>query len=446
MRYLAHHDVLTGLANRISFKNRVTEALKPTGRRLRRGALHLIDLYRFKEINDTLGHAIGDQLLQQVAERLVRQLRADDFIARLGSDEFAILQSNAASEDHAKGFAERMLEAFEDVFEIDGHRVRMGASIGIVTYPCSDMSCEGLLGRADLALQSARCLGRNNAQVFEPMMDANLRARKQIEQDVRDAYEEGWYDLHFQPQFSLKDGNVVGAEALLRLNHPARGMLAPHNFVPVVEDIGLILPLGRWVIREACVRAAKFRVNGKPLRVAVNLSPVQLQDSELYCTVKRALESSDLAPSCLELEITESMIMADPKHASEVLGRIRELGVAIAIDDFGTGYSSFQQMRHFPLDRIKIDRAFISDIVEENDANAIVRTIIELCRTLDLGSTAEGVETEDQLNLLQESMCEEVQGFFLSRPLDTKGLFAFLESLERRAQTQDHQQNATVFS
>ncbi|MEZ5837969.1 MAG: EAL domain-containing protein [Geminicoccaceae bacterium] len=427
VRYLAHHDVLTGLPNRFSFNEKVVEALRPAGRRVRQGALHLIDLDRFKEVNDTLGHAVGDELLRQVAARLGNHLRGEDFIARLGGDEFAIIQANTSSEDHALVFANRLLEIFNEPFLLDGHRVTCGASIGIMLYPCGDMTGENLLSHADLALYSAKREGRRTARVFEASMDHDLRMRKQIEQDVRDGFDRHWFELYFQPQFCARTGGVTGAEALLRLRHPVRGMVGPASFVPVAEDVGLILPLGRWVIREACNRAARLRVNGAPLRVSVNLSPVQLKDGDLFTTILTALDRSGLPPECLEIEVTESMIMENPAHAAEVLGRIRELGVAVAMDDFGTGYSSFQQLRSFPMDRIKIDRAFITDIDTDREAEAIVRTILGLCETLGLNSTAEGVETEAQLAILRASSCEEIQGFLLSRPLDPATFLDFLE-------------------
>ena len=435
VRYLAHHDVLTGLANRFSFTQRLSEVLTQGGRRVHPGALHLVDLDRFKEVNDTLGHAVGDELLCEVARRLSRCLRADDFVARLGGDEFAVIQVNATTDAQAMTFANRIIRCLEEPFELDGHRVRCGASIGVMLYPCRDLSGEDLLARADLALYSAKKQGRNLALRFEAQMDQQLRARKQTEQDVRDGHEQRWFELHFQPQFETGSRELVGAEALLRLNHPVRGLVGPDHFIPIVEDVGLILPLGRWVIREACTRISRVRRDdGSPIRVAVNLSAIQLQDPALIPTIEEALSSADLPPTCLEIEITESMVMEDPVHAAEVLGRIRALGVMVAIDDFGTGYSSFQQLRYFPLDRIKIDRAFIADIATDEEALAIVRTILELCRTLDLRTTAEGVETIEQLDVLGLTTCETVQGFLLSKPLPFRDLMKFVEGLDERYQ------------
>ncbi|MEZ5824450.1 MAG: EAL domain-containing protein [Geminicoccaceae bacterium] len=430
VRYLAHHDVLTGLANRHFFNEQIALAMQPSSRRLRRGALHLIDLDRFKEVNDTLGHAVGDQLLRDVAGRLNDELRGGDFLARLGGDEFAIIQNHLNRDEDALSFAERLITVFDRPFPIHGHRVTCGASIGVMPFRCGEMSCESLLARADLALYSAKRQGRRAARIFEASMDHDLRMRKQIEQDVRDGFDREWFELHFQPQFGTRSGRLEGAEALLRLRHPVRGMVGPASFVPIAEDVGLILPLGRWVIREACRRATRFPVNGRPLRVSVNLSAVQLKDRGLLPTIESALGDAGLPPECLEIEVTESMIMDDPAQAADILGRIRDLGVAIAMDDFGTGYSSFQQLRHFPLDRIKIDRAFINDIDTDREAAAIVHTILDLCRTLGLHSTAEGVETEGQLAALKTLDCEEVQGFLLAKPLDPAAFLAFIEPNE----------------
>lgn len=454
VRYLAHHDVLTGLANRHFFNEQISHAMQQgNGRRLRKGALHLIDLDRFKEVNDTLGHAVGDQLLRDVASRLSDTLRGGDFLARLGGDEFAIIQNHLSSDEDALSFAERLLATFDRSFPIHGHRVTCGASIGIMPFRCGEMSCESLLARADLALYSAKREGRRTARIFEASMDHALRLRKQVEQDVRDGFDREWFELHFQPQFGTHSGSLAGAEALLRLRHPTRGMVGPESFVPVAEDVGLILPLGRWVIREACRRASRFVVNGRPLRVAVNLSALQLKDRDLLPAIESALGDTGLPPDCLEIEVTESMIMEDPAHAADILGRIRGLGVAIAMDDFGTGYSSFQQLRNFPLDRIKIDRAFINDVDTDREAEAIVHTILELCRTLGLHSTAEGVETEGQLEALKRLDCEEVQGFLLARPLEPAAFLAFIEPSGSRPPISsttlpgchDHNQRAAAF-
>ena len=278
-----------------------------------------------------------------------------------------------------------------------------------------------------LALYSAKRQGRNLAMLFEAAMDQQLRARKQTEQDVRDGHEQRWFELHFQPQFATVTGELVGAEALLRLNHPRRGLVGPDHFIPVVEDVGLILPLGRWVIREACTRIAHARRELGPLPVAVNLSAIQLQDPALVPTIESALKEAGLPPACLEIEVTESMVAEDPAQASSVLGRIRDLGVTVAMDDFGTGYSSFQQLRRLPLDRIKIDRTFIADIATDAQALAIVQTILQLCQTLGLHTTAEGVETEDQLRRLQGTSCESVQGYLLSKPLRFVDLMSFVD-------------------
>jgi diguanylate cyclase (GGDEF)-like protein len=407
--YLAHHDMLTGLANRTAFAERLDEALAKSRATGESFALFCIDLDRFKEVNDVFGHAAGDLLLQQAAQRMTQEA-PDALIARLGGDEFTIVLANGPAE--AEALANRLLERFGQDFEIDGRHLRAGLSIGVALYPTDGRDAATLLANADAALYRAKREGRGAFRFFEASMDAHLRARRAMQQDLRNALQNNELLLHYQPQATMS-GEVVGFEALLRWNSPAHGLVPPSTFVPLAEESGLVIEIGEWVLREACREAASWR---KPLKIAVNLSAVQFQHGDLPSTVHAVLLETGLSPLRLELEITESVLIGDLARTVAILRRLKAFGVNIAMDDFGTGYSSLSYLQSFPFDKIKIDRSFISSVERNVQSAAIVRAVIGLAQGLDLPVIAEGVESREQLAFLERECCDEVQGYFVGRP------------------------------
>jgi diguanylate cyclase (GGDEF)-like protein len=408
--YLASHDPLTGLPNRALFHDRLERAL--VGQRAEDGqaAVLCIDLDHFKDVNDTLGHAAGDRLLQQVTQRLQGCLRRSDTLARLGGDEFAILRPGVADSDGITALARRIVAVMAEPVDLDGQEVQVGASVGVALATAGDSG--QLLQNADLALYRAKAEGRGTVRFFADEMNVRLRQRKALEHDLRRALAESQLELHYQPQIDLDELRVVGVEALLRWNHPERGMVPPSNFVPLAEETGLILPLGEWVLRTACARAGAW----PGLRLAINLSPAQFRQAGLAELVARTLRETGLEPSRLELEITEGVLLHDTEATLATLAALRSLGVRIAMDDFGTGYSSLSYLRRFPFDKIKIDRSFVAHLGAP-DADAIVRAIISLGRALGMRANAEGVETAEQAARLRAEGCEEVQGFHFGRPV-----------------------------
>jgi diguanylate cyclase (GGDEF)-like protein/PAS domain S-box-containing protein len=414
IRHMAHHDALTGLPNRLLFRDRLQQALARAPRAGEGVAVLCLDLDRFKEVNDTLGHAFGDRLLEAVTERLQAGTREADTVARLGGDEFAVVQVGLAQPEGADALARRLTEALSRPFDLDGHEVLVGTSVGVALFPVDGDDPERLLRRADLALYRAKAEGRGTHRFFEEQMDAHLRARRALEHDLRRAIAERRLELHYQPQVDLTDGRVVGAEALLRWRHPERGHVPPAEFVPLAEETGLIVPLGDWVLKTACAAAAAWRA---PLQVAVNLSPVQFRQPDLAGAVERILRGSGLEPSRLELEVTEGVLLQETEATLATLRHLKALGVRIALDDFGTGYSSLSYLRRFPFDKIKIDRSFVRGLGQESGAAAIVRAVVALSRSLGMRSNAEGVETDGQAELLLAEGCGEVQGFRYGRPM-----------------------------
>jgi len=409
--YMAHFDALTDLPNRVRFREDMVSALA----RVSRGetlAVLCIDLDHFKDVNDTLGHPIGDELLRQVSERLKPCVRGHDAIARLGGDEFAIVQTGAGQPESATALANRLINEVSAPFDVHGHQVVIGASVGIAIAPNDGIDPDELLKKADLALYRAKEDGRGTFRFFEPEMDAKMQQRRALELDLRQALPLGQFEVFYQPVVNVADGQVSGFEALLRWHHPQRGLVPPDEFIPLAEEIGLINAIGSWVLKQACAEATKWR---NDIHIAVNLSPVQFKNKTLVLDVIAALGQSGLKPQRLELEITETVLLQDTEATIAILNQLRALGVRISMDDFGTGYSSLGYLRKFPFDKIKIDRSFIRDLAEKPDSIAIVRAVTKLGTTLGIATTAEGVETEEQLQMLIKEGCTEAQGYLFSR-------------------------------
>ncbi len=408
--YMAHHDGLTNLANRELYQQRLKEALEASaaGKRV---AVLCVDLDLFKNVNDSYGHPMGDRLLRQVADRLRSQIHGNDLAARLGGDEFAVILASVPSPNEVSGLAAGLIKNLSAPYEIDGNEVVIGASIGIALSPGDGTTGEELLRNADLALYRAKQDGRGVHRFFEPEMDRQAQRRREMELDLRHAFVHGEFELHYQPLVDVATSRISGFESLLRWRHPEKGMIPPAEFIPVAEDIGLITSIGEWALREACNEAVKWP---SEVKVAVNLSPVQFRSRHLVQVVISALANSGLSPKRLELEITESVFLAETEANLATLHQLRELGVAISMDDFGTGYSSLSYLRSFPFDKIKIDRSFVKDLAQRSDCLAIVRAISGLGRSLNITTTAEGVETVDQLDWLRAEGCNEVQGFLFS--------------------------------
>jgi diguanylate cyclase (GGDEF)-like protein/PAS domain S-box-containing protein len=409
--YMAHHDGLTDLANRELYQDRLKQALEQSQPGNKRVAVLCIDLDLFKNVNDSFGHPIGDRLLRLVADRLRSQVRGNNLAARLGGDEFAIILAADVSPKEASDFADRLIKILSAGYDIDGVEVVIGASIGIALSPGDGDTSEELMRNADMALYRAKSEGGGVHHFFEREMDRQAQKRRDLELDLRRAFANGEFELHYQPLVDLAADRISGFESLLRWRHPEKGMISPADFIPVAEDIGLIVSLGEWVLREACTEAVKWPAD---VKVAVNLSPVQFRSRNLVQVVISALAHSGLSPTRLELEITESLFLAETEANLAILHQLRELGVSISMDDFGTGYSSLSYLRSFPFDKIKIDRSFVKDLAQRSDCVAIVRAISGLGRSLNITTTAEGVETTDQLDWLRAEGCNEVQGFLFS--------------------------------
>jgi diguanylate cyclase (GGDEF)-like protein len=431
LAYLAHHDPLTSLPNRTKFREELEQTLLRVNRDGRVAVLCL-DLDHFKEINDSLGHPIGDDLLKDVASRLRTSVREGDTVARLGGDEFAIVQAGTdlqASE--SSSLAERLVEIVGAAYAIHGHQLNIGVSIGIAFAPNDGEDPDQLLKNADMALYRAKEDGRGTYRFFEPGMDARAQARRVLEIDLRAALTRDEFEVHFQPIHDLNTDQITAFEALIRWNHPLRGMISPMDFIPLAEETGLITQLGDWILRKACMDAAAW---SREVRVAVNLSPVQFRNSNLVQSVISALAASGLAPERLELEITESVLLQDSEATLAALHKLRSFGVKISMDDFGTGYSSLSYLRSFPFDKIKIDRSFVHELTTREDSMAIVRAVTGLGKSLGISIVAEGVETNEQLGLLRTEGCTEVQGFLFSRPRPAQDVEAMLSyGLERGA-------------
>jgi diguanylate cyclase (GGDEF)-like protein/PAS domain S-box-containing protein len=410
--HMAHHDPLTDLPNRVLLSERLEAALS----RVRRGehfAVLYLDLDHFKSTNDTLGHSIGDELLKAVADRLRGCLRETDTMARLGGDEFAIIQTAIEQPSDAATLARRIREAITMPYDLHGHKVLADVSIGISIAPHDGTDSDQLLKQADMAMYGAKSDGRGTFRLFEPEMDARVKARCTLELDLREALTNDEFELYYQPLINLERNEICSCEALLRWHHPKRGMISPLEFIPVAEETGLIVALGEWVLRTACAEAATWPDD---ITVAVNVSPVQFKEQTFVLKVISALAASGLPAHRLGIEITEAVLMRDNEATLATLHQLRNLGARVVMDDFGTGYSSLSYLRIFPFDKIKIDRSFINDISHMDDASAIVQAVASLANNLNITTTAEGVETQAQLDKIRALGCTEMQGYLFSRP------------------------------
>jgi diguanylate cyclase (GGDEF)-like protein len=433
--YMATHDPLTDLPNRSFLRGRLSQMLLAAAKEeatgvARLSALLLLDLDRFKEINDTLGHAAGDRLLRIVAERLRNLVGREDLVARLGGDEFAILLSVDGA-GAAADLSQRIIDALIAPYDLEGHQANIGASIGISLAPTDGLDSEGLLRCADLALYRAKSQGRGGFAFFQSEMTAAAQHRRVLELELRDALTQGQFEAYYQPQFGAKSGRVRGAEALIRWRHPARGLVGPNEFISIAEEVGLIVPIGEWILRQACREAAQWR---EGMRVAVNISAAQFKGNRLAEMVISALAASGLPPTQLELEITESVLLEETEATLKTLHQLRSFGVRVSLDDFGTGYSSLSYLRSFPFDKIKIDRSFVGEVTASANGAAIVRAIAGLGASLGMEITAEGVETQEQLDLVRREGCTEVQGYYFSPPRPAGDLADLMGSRMRNRQ------------
>jgi len=429
VEFQAYHDLLTGLPNRLLLRDRLSVAMAHAQRRRQHLALMFLDLDHFKLINDTLGHSAGDRLLQDLAQRLSGCVRQDDTVARVGGDEFTLLFPGLGRGLDAVRMAQKVLKSIAQPFLLDGQELHVTASVGIAIYPEDGKDAEGLMSNADGAMYRAKDLGRNNYQLWTSGMNSRALERMALEGRLRRALERDEFVLHYQPMVELATGAIVGMEALLRWQHPERGLVGPDTFIPVAEDCRLIIPIGEWVLGEACRQLRRWHDDGfLGLRIAVNLSARQFQQQDLAKTVEAALVESQLPPHSLELEITESVAMQSAEWTASVLRVLQRMGVRISIDDFGTGQSSLSYLKHFPLTTLKIDRAFVKDIRVNSDGEAIVNAVIALAHVLKLRVVAEGVETAEQIAFLREVGCEEIQGYFYSRPQPAEKLRGILEA------------------
>jgi diguanylate cyclase (GGDEF)-like protein len=423
IKFLAYYDSLTQLPNRSLLQDRLAQALASARRHKEKVAILFLDLDRFKDINDSLGHSFGDLLLQQVAQRLKTMSRDEDTVARIGGDEFLILLNSLQSVKDASASAERILQEMKRDFVIQGQTFKVGCSIGISVFPEHGADGETLIKNADAAMYSAKDSGRHACRFFTEDMNADLVARLTTENNLRLALERDEFFLVYQPQMEMATGRIIGLETLLRWRQPELGLVMPDSFIPVAESCGLIVPIGEWVLRTACAQARKWRDVGLDVQlVAVNVSAVQFRQEGFCAMVKAALSDTGLEPQCLELELTESSLFSNVDVHFSQFEQLKSMGVNLAIDDFGTGYSSLGYLRQFPVTRLKIDKSFIRDVAINPDDAAITAAIIDMARALSLKVIAEGVETEDQMTFLQAHHCDQIQGYFFSRPLTVENL------------------------
>lgn len=423
MAHLAQHDYLTGLPNRMLLNDRLTQAVAYAKRRKTGLAVLFCDLDNFKHINDSLGHFVGDLLLQSVAQRLTQQVRASDTVSRHGGDEFVILLLEDDHSENAVLTAEKILLALSQPYFIGAHELYVTTSIGISLYPDDGHDAESLIRSADTALYQAKSKGRDNYQFFKEEMNARAVERQSLEVDMRRAIRQEEFILHYQPKVNLNTGAITGVEVLIRWNHPTRGIIFPGTFISIAEDCGLIVPLGKWVLEHACLQARAWIDQGHvPMPVAINISALEFRNVRFAQYVKGVLERTGLEPHYLELELTESVLMKDVQTSESILRELKEIGVRIAIDDFGTGYSSLNYLNQFPIDVLKIDQSFVRDISSGNGNDIIVNAVINMGISLKQKVVAEGIETSEQLAFLSEHDCHEGQGYLLSKPLSANDL------------------------
>jgi diguanylate cyclase (GGDEF)-like protein/PAS domain S-box-containing protein len=418
MAYLAQHDSLTDLPNRLLLKDRLMQSMSLAQRHRQKLAVLYLDVDRFKHINDSLGHAIGDRVLQSVAQRLLSCVRGSDTVSRHGGDEFVILLADEVHSQDAIVSVDKILHALTAPHFIEQHSLSITVSIGIAIYPDDGTDAETLMKHADFAMLHAKNSGRNNSQFFKPEMNARALERHSLETGLRDALEHQQFVLHYQPKINLESGAIVGAEALIRWRHPQRGLVAPGRFIPVAEECGFIGPISRWVLREGCRQARAWQNAGLPsLRIAINTSALELRSKDFVGAVRAILAETGLESRYLELEFTEAHLMHDSTSTAAVLVALKELGVHLALDDFGTGYSSLSYLKRFPIDTLKIDQSFIKGLAADADDASIVRAVISMGQSLHMQVVAEGVETREQLEFLRAHACPEGQGFYLGHPV-----------------------------
>jgi diguanylate cyclase (GGDEF)-like protein len=422
IRHQAYHDALTGLPNRARFTERLDEALRRAKRAHWQLALLFVDLDQFKRVNDSLGHDAGDRLLRVIAERIRRSIREADMLFRMGGDEFTVLLEDVQGPQEAAAVAQRMSEAINEPLLLQHHELSISASVGIALYPRDEVGAERLVKSADTAMYRAKELGRNRHAFFTPEMNERVEQQMVMEAALRRALKKGEFEVYYQPRVSAASGRAMGAEALLRWHHPQQGLIEPTQFVPLLEESGLIVPVGAWVLSQACRQAKQWADAGAPMHISVNLSSRQFRADSLVDSVARALAASGLNPAMLELELTESLLIENVDHAMQVMQRLKALGVALSIDDFGTGYSSLGYLKCFPIDCLKIDRSFVRDLATSPKDAAIVDAIAALARSLGIGLVAEGVEDAEQAAYLRTRHCTELQGFLYSRPVPAEAL------------------------
>ena len=429
LRHLATHDVLTGLPNRVLMDDRIGQCIALADRQSQTFAVIVLDLDRFKVVNDSFGHRVGDELLREVAQRLKSVVREIDTVARLGGDEFVLIITQSPERDAIQAVASRIIEVMQAPVRIAGVTIHTSPSIGIAFYPHDASTTETLLAHADAAMYYAKQQGRNNFQYFAPRMNTATQEKVRLESDMHVALEQKQFELHYQPKVNTATGVMHGAEALLRWTHPEHGVIPPSKFIPIAEECGLIGALGAWVVREACRQARAWQLDGlPPLRIAVNISASQFRQGDIVSIIRDALDAVGLEARFLEIELTESVIMSDPEESIAILEKLSTMGVLVSIDDFGTGYSSMSYLRRFPIDKIKIDRGFISEAMSKPDDASIVRAIVSLAHNLRLKVVAEGVESNEQLDFLKTLGCEQYQGYHYSPALPAPQFQALVRS------------------
>jgi diguanylate cyclase (GGDEF)-like protein len=427
LAHMAQHDALTGLPNRMLLADRIKSAISMASRRLSKPGVLFLDLDGFKHVNDTLGHAAGDKLLQSVANRLSSCVRTSDTVSRLGGDEFVILLAEITQPEDAAIAVARMLEAVSAPHHVDDQELHITTSIGVSLYPVDGMDAETLIKNADAAMYQAKASGRKSYRFFEPAVNLRALERQRTEEGLRRALDREEFVLHYQPKLDLATGRIHSAEALIRWTHPQHGSVQPNDFISVAEESGLIVPIGRWVLREACSQAKTWADAGLPLQsIAVNVSAIEFQNEHFLSNVFDTLKETGVAPEMLELELTESVLMKRSSHAAATLKALRAEGIRLAIDDFGTGYSSLSYLTRFPVDTLKIDQSFIRRITEVPSETAIVKAVLSMARSLNLRVVAEGVETRNELDFLQAHQCDEAQGYYFSHPLPAERFKEFL--------------------
>jgi diguanylate cyclase (GGDEF)-like protein len=444
LQQLATHDVLTGLPNRVILHDRLEQAIAHATREQHEFAVLLLDLDRFKVINDSLGHGAGDELLKEVAQRLKGVVRSIDTLVRLGGDEFVIVMASIQSRDQVPAIATRAIEVLKPPIRLQGVDVRTSASIGIAFYPSDGVTVELLLAHADSAMYSAKQSAHGTYQCFATSTSTSTRDRVKFESELHAALAAGQFELHYQPKVDTASGRVHSAEALIRWRHPVHGLLLPGDFIPIAEECGLLDSIGEWVLGEACRQAKLWQRHAdRPLRVAVNVSPSQFRLGSLVEMVRKALMAAELEPRFLEIELTETAVMSNAEESIYILESLSRLGVLISVDDFGTGYSSMSYLRRFPIDKLKIDRAFVKEMTSRPEDASIVRAMVSLAHSLNLKVVAEGVETGDQLALLQQLGCDQYQGFHFSAALPPKEFERLISTQTQPAQAPEIDPAAT---